>query len=172
MRRHLAPRGIRVHTLTFKDPNPMHIDATFNIIGPGLVLSNPDRPCHQIEMFEKSGWTVAKPPTPLVPDSKSLLHVQTEQINDRIRHEYDLKLPKVSLQISINFVAHETKNCLNFHKTSSMVHERIECNASKPLVNIVPIQTKYYFNSITITFKPHDPCAPGKQKEKVGTVFI
>ncbi|XP_043529908.1 glycine amidinotransferase, mitochondrial [Chiloscyllium plagiosum] len=46
MRRHLAPT-YRVHTLSFKDPNPMHIDATFNIIGPGLVLANPDRPCHQ-----------------------------------------------------------------------------------------------------------------------------
>ena len=33
MRRHLAPKGIRVHTISFKDPNPMHIDATFNIIG-------------------------------------------------------------------------------------------------------------------------------------------
>lgn len=29
----------------------MHIDATFNIIGPGLVLSNPDRPCHQVGGF-------------------------------------------------------------------------------------------------------------------------
>lgn len=47
MRRHLAP-DYRVHILSFKDPNPMHIDATFNIIGPGLVLSNPDRPCDQV----------------------------------------------------------------------------------------------------------------------------
>jgi len=72
MRRHLAPKGINVHTISFKDPNPMHIDATFNIIGPGLVLSNPDRPCHQIEMFEKAGWTVAKPPLPLMPDDHPL----------------------------------------------------------------------------------------------------
>lgn len=47
MRRHLAP-DYNVHIISFKDPNPMHIDATFNIIGPGLVLSNPDRPCHQV----------------------------------------------------------------------------------------------------------------------------
>lgn len=72
MRRHLAPKGIKVHTLSFKDPNPMHIDATFNIIGPGLVLSNPDRPCHQIEMFKKSGWDVVHPPTPLIPDDHPL----------------------------------------------------------------------------------------------------
>merc|ERR1712038_521701 len=72
VRRHLAPRGIRVHTLSFKDPNPMHIDATFNIIGPGLVLSNPDRPCHQVEMFKKNGWKVVNPPTPMMPDSHPL----------------------------------------------------------------------------------------------------
>lgn len=50
----------------------MHIDATFNIIGPGLVLSNPDRPCRQIEMFKKAGWTVVKPPLPLIPDDHPL----------------------------------------------------------------------------------------------------
>ncbi|KPP73889.1 glycine amidinotransferase, mitochondrial-like [Scleropages formosus] len=71
MRRHLAP-AYKVHVISFKDPNPMHIDATFNIIGPGLVLSNPDRPCRQIEMFEKAGWTVVKPPTPLIPDDHPL----------------------------------------------------------------------------------------------------
>ena len=36
----------------------MHIDATFNIIGPGLVLANPERPCNQIDMFLKAGWKV------------------------------------------------------------------------------------------------------------------
>ena len=76
MRRHLAPKGIRVHSISFVDPNPMHIDATFNIIGPGLVLSNPDRPCHQIDMFKKAGWKVVHPPTPLIPDGKQLLVLQ------------------------------------------------------------------------------------------------
>ncbi|KAF3832856.1 hypothetical protein F7725_026521 [Dissostichus mawsoni] len=71
MRRHLAP-DYKVHIISFKDPNPMHIDATFNIIGPGLVLSNPDRPCHQVDMFHKAGWTVVKPPTPLIPDDHPL----------------------------------------------------------------------------------------------------
>ncbi|XP_068594920.1 glycine amidinotransferase, mitochondrial [Brachionichthys hirsutus] len=71
MRRHLAP-DYKIHIVSFKDPNPMHIDATFNIIGPGLVLSNPDRPCQQIDMFKKAGWTVVKPPTPLIPDDHPL----------------------------------------------------------------------------------------------------
>ena len=72
MRRHLGERGYRVHKISFDDPNPMHIDATFNIIGPGLVLSNPERPCHQIDMFHKAGWTVVKPPFPLIPDTHPL----------------------------------------------------------------------------------------------------
>ena len=57
MRRHLGDK-YRLHVLSFKDPNPMHIDATFNIIGPGLVLANPERPCNQIDMFHKAGWKV------------------------------------------------------------------------------------------------------------------
>lgn len=59
MRRHLAP-DYRVHIISFKDPNPMHIDATFNIIGPGLVLSNPDRPCHQVRVYEGGKCLVFK----------------------------------------------------------------------------------------------------------------
>ena len=47
----------------------MHIDATFNIIGEGLVLSNPDRPCKEIDLFKKAGWDVVKPPLPTIPDS-------------------------------------------------------------------------------------------------------
>ena len=58
MRRHLGDK-YRLHILSFKDPNPMHIDATFNVIGPGLVLANPDRPCNQIDMFHKAGWKVS-----------------------------------------------------------------------------------------------------------------
>lgn len=72
MQRHLGPKGYRIHTLSFKDPNPMHIDATFNIIGPGLVLSNPDRPCRQINLFHKAGWRVIEPPTPLISDDHPL----------------------------------------------------------------------------------------------------
>ena len=61
-----------MHTLSFDDPNPMHMDSTFNIIGPGLVLSNPVRPCHQIDMFHKAGWQVIKPPPSLISDDHPL----------------------------------------------------------------------------------------------------
>ena len=59
MKRHLGDK-YRIHVLSFKNANPMHIDATFNIIGPGLVIVNPDRPCDQIDTFYKAGWKVKK----------------------------------------------------------------------------------------------------------------
>ena len=62
LRRHLAPRGIRVHTLTFDDARPMHIDATFQIPKPGIVLENPVRPCHQRDMFLEAGWKIIEVP--------------------------------------------------------------------------------------------------------------
>ncbi|XP_078491699.1 glycine amidinotransferase, mitochondrial-like [Ciona intestinalis] len=71
LRRHLGPE-YRVHELTFHDPNPMHIDATFNIIGPGLVIANPDRPCNQLKMFEKFGWKIVQAPKPTLSDDHPL----------------------------------------------------------------------------------------------------
>ena len=62
VKRHLAPKGIRVHTLEFEDHNPMHIDTTLYIPKPGVVLSNIKRPCHQIDRFKKAGWKVVHPP--------------------------------------------------------------------------------------------------------------
>ncbi|CAK8684948.1 glycine amidinotransferase, mitochondrial-like [Clavelina lepadiformis] len=71
MERHLGPE-YNLHQLTFKDPNPMHIDATFNIIGPGLVVANPDRPCNEMHLFKKAGWTVVEAPTPTRSDDLPL----------------------------------------------------------------------------------------------------
>jgi len=71
MRRHLGNK-YNIHILTFRDPNPMHIDATFNIIGPGLVVVNPDRPCHQINMFKKAGWKMVEAAQPTIPDAHPL----------------------------------------------------------------------------------------------------
>lgn len=50
----------------------MHIDATFTIIGPGIVIVNPDRPCNQINMFKKAGWKIISAPMPVIPDSHPL----------------------------------------------------------------------------------------------------
>ncbi|XP_072022946.1 glycine amidinotransferase, mitochondrial-like [Amphiura filiformis] len=71
MRRHLGDK-YNIHVLSFREPNPLHIDSTFNIIGPGIVLANPDRPCNQIDMFKKAGWRIVHPPKPMMPDGHPL----------------------------------------------------------------------------------------------------
>jgi glycine amidinotransferase len=51
----------RVHAVNFPgDPYPIHIDARFTPIKPGLIMNNPQRrlPDEQREMFEKNGWEI------------------------------------------------------------------------------------------------------------------
>ena len=59
LRRHFPNH--RVHTVNFPgDPYPIHIDATFTPIRPGLILNNPQRklPKEQRKLFEKNGWEI------------------------------------------------------------------------------------------------------------------
>ncbi|XP_057313352.1 glycine amidinotransferase, mitochondrial-like [Hydractinia symbiolongicarpus] len=71
IKRHLGDK-YNVHVLSFQDPNPMHIDATFNMIGEGLVIVNPDRPCNELDFFHKAGWKTVTAPEPVIPDSHPL----------------------------------------------------------------------------------------------------
>ncbi|MEG4169317.1 MAG: NarL family transcriptional regulator [Microcoleus sp.] len=71
LRNHLGER-FRVHILKFRDSNPIHIDATFVPLRPGLVLTNPDRPCYQIDIFKKAGWDVVTAVQPTIPDNYPL----------------------------------------------------------------------------------------------------
>lgn len=51
----------RVHAVNFPgDPYPIHIDATFTPLRPGLILNNPERrlPNDQRGMFEDNGWEI------------------------------------------------------------------------------------------------------------------
>lgn len=65
MKRHLGDI-YNIHLLSFDNPNVMHIDTTVYPIGPGLLIVNPDRPCHQIDMFHKAGWKVVQAPRPVM----------------------------------------------------------------------------------------------------------
>ena len=59
LRRHFPDH--RVHTVNFPgDPYPIHIDATFTPLRPGLILNNPQRrlPEDQRGMFEQNGWDI------------------------------------------------------------------------------------------------------------------
>lgn len=51
----------RVHTVNFPgDPYPIHIDATFSPLRPGLIINNPERrlPDDQRAMFAKNDWEI------------------------------------------------------------------------------------------------------------------
>ena len=51
----------RVHTVNFPgDPYPIHIDATFTPLRPGLIVNNPDRrlPDVQRQLFYRNGWEI------------------------------------------------------------------------------------------------------------------
>jgi glycine amidinotransferase len=59
LRRHFSNH--RIHVVSFYEPDPMHIDATFVPLRPGLALSNRLRvPLikEQIELFKKNDWEI------------------------------------------------------------------------------------------------------------------
>ncbi|KOT48211.1 MULTISPECIES: glycine amidinotransferase [Streptomyces] len=67
LKRHLEPRGFRVHPVHFPlDFFPSHIDCTFVPLRPGLVLTNPERPLREGEeqLFLRNGWELVDVPQP------------------------------------------------------------------------------------------------------------
>jgi glycine amidinotransferase len=63
LRRHLGP-DFRVHRVAFREPLPTHIDTTLVPLRPGLVLTNPQRPCIDgtLDLFETNGWRIVPAP--------------------------------------------------------------------------------------------------------------
>ena len=61
--RHLGP-DFRIHRMTFHEHTPVHIDATFVPVRPGLVLVNPERPCtnDMLDLFRKNDWKLVPAP--------------------------------------------------------------------------------------------------------------
>lgn len=67
LKRELAPHGIRVHTVKFPyDLAPSHLDCTFQLLRPGLVLTNPERPIAEedAQIFKNNGWKFVDAPQP------------------------------------------------------------------------------------------------------------
>ena len=65
LRRHFPDH--RVHAVNFPgDPYPIHIDATFTPLKPGLILNNPQRklPKDQREYFHKNDWEIIEAAQP------------------------------------------------------------------------------------------------------------
>jgi len=72
VRRHVAPRGFRVHELNFDDPHSMHIDCSLQLVKPGHALVNPDTPLRQKDMFEKAGWKLQEMARPNIPKGQNM----------------------------------------------------------------------------------------------------
>ncbi|MEG4810274.1 NarL family transcriptional regulator [Microcoleus sp. F8-D3] len=90
LRNHLGEE-YRVHTVKFKDFNPMHIDASLVPLKPGIALINPIRPPYNPEFFKKAGWDLVETALPTTPDywelpiaskwvSMNLLMLDTERV--------------------------------------------------------------------------------------------
>jgi glycine amidinotransferase len=61
LRRHFPDH--RIHEVHFLEDSPLHIDATFVPLRPGLALINPDRPPlvpHLKELFDKNDWQIVE----------------------------------------------------------------------------------------------------------------
>lgn len=71
LRKELEPHGFRVHILRFPyDLAPSHLDCTFVPLRPGLVLTNPERPCikEDLKIFKDNGWRFIEAPQPVNPE--------------------------------------------------------------------------------------------------------
>ncbi len=65
LQRHLGSE-FRVHAIRFDEKLPTHIDTTLVPLCPGLVLTNPARPCldRGLQIFHQNGWrTIDAPPS-------------------------------------------------------------------------------------------------------------
>jgi glycine amidinotransferase len=82
IRRHLEPKGLRVHTVHFPlDFFPSHIDCTMVPLRPGLVLTNPDRPLREGEerLFHANGWEMIAAPEPTTDNDQMPLYCQSSK---------------------------------------------------------------------------------------------
>jgi glycine amidinotransferase len=82
LRRHLEPRGLRVHPVHFPlDLFPSHIDCTFVPLRPGLVLTNPERPLQAGEerMFLDNDWALVDAPLPTCTNEEMPTYCQSSK---------------------------------------------------------------------------------------------
>jgi len=71
LHRELAPHGFVVHPIRIQyDTTPSHIDCTFVVLRPGLVMLNPDRPveAEDAKFWTDNGWEFIMAPQPNNPE--------------------------------------------------------------------------------------------------------
>jgi len=82
VRRHLAPKGIRVHSMQFNNMKPRHIDDTLIALRPGIAVNSLETPPLKdgLKLFTKSGWRVFRLPHSNFSRS---LNINTLSLDDR-----------------------------------------------------------------------------------------
>jgi glycine amidinotransferase len=102
IRRHFPDH--RIHLLDFEEESPMHIDATFVPLRPGLIISNRGRkPRHpeQLEIFKKNDWEIVECAEPALDKKPPLCYC--------------------SVWLSINFLVLDPKTvCVEAGETAQM----------------------------------------------------
>jgi glycine amidinotransferase len=102
LRRHFPDH--RIHPVIFKEDSPMHIDATFVPLRPGLALSNRQRKIltpELVELFKKNDWQIVECATPA--------------------HEKKAKLSFCSVWLSMNILILDPKTvCVEASETAQM----------------------------------------------------
>ena len=115
----------RVHAVNFPgDAHPIHIDATFAPLRPGLMINNPKRPLpeEQRKIFEKNGWEIIEAAQPA--------------------HKKSPPLCYASVWLSMNFLALDPKTvCVE----ASEVHQMEQIDKLGFEVIPVPFRDAYPF---------------------------
>merc|ERR1712166_238829 len=81
MRTHLT--DYRVHELNFKDAYPIHMDATFVPIRPGLVVASPERLPKDASIFEQNDWTIAHATPPQAECVTRWFHINVLMLDEK-----------------------------------------------------------------------------------------
>jgi glycine amidinotransferase len=107
----------RVHEVTFLEPEPMHIDATFVVLRPGLVLSNRKRVPLSEEMkalFKQNDWEIVPCAEPA--------------------HEKKAKLSFCSVWLSMNILMLDSKTVFVEAKETAQMEQFDELG-----FNVIPV---------------------------------
>ena len=61
---HHLGADFRIHRIEFLEPLPVHIDTTLVPVRPGIVLTNPHRPCTngKLQLFRDNDWQIVEAP--------------------------------------------------------------------------------------------------------------
>jgi len=136
MRTHLT--DYRVHELNFKDAYPIHMDATFVPIRPGLVVASPERLPKDASIFEQNDWTIAHATPPQAECVTRWFHINVLMLDEKrvLVNEKEKDFIKFLESFGCKAIPLPITNCNKvgggFHCVTSDVRRRGECKSYFP----------------------------------------